>query len=128
TATVRLKMPRQGKCVIQDRVCGETVFDWSREQDIIIQRGNGGYVYHLANIVDDYDFQITHVIRGIEHLPNTPRQIFMIEALGYPLPEYAHLPYVAAPGSKEKMSKRKIKDYLKNPEFNRLYEHGHAIA
>ena len=128
TATVRLKMPREGKCVIQDRICGETVFDWSREQDIIIQRGNGGYVYHLANIVDDYDFQITHVIRGIEHLPNTPRQIFMIEALGYPLPEYAHLPYVAAPGSKEKMSKRKIKDYLKNPEFNRLYEHGHAIA
>lgn len=128
TATVRLKMPREGKCVIQDRICGETVFDWSREQDIIIQRGNGGYVYHLANVVDDYDFQITHVIRGIEHLPNTPRQIFMIQALGYPLPEYAHLPYVAAPGSKEKMSKRKIKDYLKNPEFNRLYEHGHAIA
>lgn len=128
TGTVRLKMPREGQCVIQDRICGETSFEWSREQDLIIQRGNGGFVYHLANVVDDYDFQITHVIRGIEHLPNTPRQVYMIQGLGYPMPEYAHLPYVAAPGSKEKMSKRKIKDYLKNPEFKRLYDHGEGIA
>jgi glutamyl-tRNA synthetase len=126
--TVRLKMPREGTCHILDRICGDCSFEWSREQDLIIRRGNGGYVYHLANVVDDYDFQITHVIRGIEHLPNTPRQVFMIQGLGYPMPEYAHLPYVAAPGSKEKMSKRKIKDYLKNPEFKRLYDHGHTIA
>jgi glutamyl-tRNA synthetase len=128
TATVRLKMPREGKCVIADQICGDCSFDWVKEQDLIIQRSNGGYVYHLANVVDDYDFQITHVIRGIEHLPNTPRQVFMIQGLGYPLPIYAHLPYVAAPGSKEKMSKRKIAEYLKNPEFKRLYDSGAAIA
>jgi glutamyl-tRNA synthetase len=128
TATIRLKMPREGTCVIKDHICGDCSFEWSREQDLIIRRSNGGYVYHLANVVDDYDFQISHVIRGIEHLPNTPRQVFMIQGLGYPLPEYAHIPYVAAPGSKEKLSKRKIKEYLKNPEFKRLYDSGEAIA
>ena len=59
---------------------------------------------------------------------NTPRQIFIAQSLGYPLPEYAHLPYVAEPGSPQKLSKRKIAQYLKNPEFKRLYDHGAEIA
>jgi glutamyl-tRNA synthetase len=85
-------------------------------------------LYNLANVVDDCDMQITHVIRAEEHLANTPRQIFMIEGLGYPRPEYAHLPFVAEPGSKNKLSKRKIAQYLKNPDFKKVYEHGKAIA
>jgi glutamyl-tRNA synthetase len=82
----------------------------------------------LASVVDDYDFQITHVVRAIEHLSNTPRQIFIAQALGYPLPEYAHIPFVAEPGSKTKMSKRKIAQYLKNPDFKKMLDHGMAIA
>ena len=72
--------------------------------------------------------KITHVIRAEEHLSNTPRQIFIVQGLGCPLPEYAHLPFVAEPNSKNKISKRKIKDYLKLPGFKKVYEHGKAIA
>jgi len=68
------------------------------------------------------------VIRAEEHLSNTPRQIFIAQGLGYPLPEYAHVPAVAEPGSKNKLSKRKIAQYLKNPDFDKVYKHGQAIA
>jgi glutamyl-tRNA synthetase len=68
------------------------------------------------------------VIRAEEHLSNTPRQIFMLEGLGYPRPEYAHLPFVAEPGSKNKLSKRKIPQYLKNADFKKVYDHAKAIA
>ena len=126
---VRLKMPRDNsRCQFNDLVVGEQDFDWSVEQDHVIQRADGSFIYHLASVVDDHDFDITHVIRGIEHLSNTPRQIFIAQGLGYDLPEYAHLPYVAEPGSKSKLSKRKIAKYLKNPEFKQLYEWGESIA
>jgi glutamyl-tRNA synthetase len=72
--------------------------------------------------------KITHVIRAAEHLSNTPRQIFIAQGLGYTPPQYAHLPFVAEPGSKNKLSKRKIADYLKQPDFRKLYEHGERIA
>lgn len=125
---VRLKMHREGKCVFDDLVRGTCEFDWDKEQDHVIQRGDGTCLYHLASVVDDSDFQISHVIRAVEHLSNTPRQIFIAEGLGYPLPQYAHLPYVAEPGSPQKLSKRKIAQYLKNPEFKRLYDHGVDIV
>src|SRR5262249_5026656 len=75
-----------------------------------------------------HDFAVTHVIRAEEHLSNTPRQVFIAQALGYPLPRYAHLPYVAEPGSKRKLSKRKLEQYLKNPDFAKVHQHGTAIA
>jgi glutamyl-tRNA synthetase len=125
---VRLKMPREGKCIFDDAIRGRCEFDWDKEQDHVIQRADGTCLYHLASVVDDYDFRITHVIRAVEHLSNTPRQIFIAQSLGYPLPAYAHLPYVAEPGSPQKLSKRKIAQYLKNPEFKRLYDHGAEIA
>jgi glutamyl-tRNA synthetase len=128
TQVVRCKMPREGKCIFQDAIRGTCEFDWDKEQDHVIQRADGTCLYHLASVVDDYDFQITHVIRAVEHLSNTPRQIFIAQSLGYPLPEYAHLPYVAEPGSPQKLSKRKIAQYLKNAEFKRLYDHGAEIA
>jgi glutamyl-tRNA synthetase len=128
TQVVRMMMPREGQCQFHDLVRGLCVFDWDKEQDHVIQRADGTCLYHLASVVDDYDFKITHVIRAVEHLSNTPRQIFIAEALGYPLPLYAHLPYVAEPGSPQKLSKRKIAAYLKNPEFKRLFEHGAEIA
>ncbi len=128
TAVVRLKMPREGQCKIHDLVRGDVQFDWAAEQDHVIQRTDGSCLYHLASVVDDHDLEITHVIRAIEHLSNTPRQIFIAQALGFPLPEYAHLPYVAEPGSSNKLSKRKLDKYLKQPDFKRLYGQGQRIA
>ena len=125
---VRLKMPRQGRLVIRDLVRGDVEFQWAQEQDHVIQRSDGSFIYHLANVVDDHEFGITHVIRAEEHLSNTPRQVFMVQALGFPMPQYAHLPYVAEPGSKRKLSKRKLDQYLKNPDFKKVHEHGTAIA
>jgi glutamyl-tRNA synthetase len=125
---VRLKMPREGQCRFNDLVRGDVAFDWANEQDHVVQRADGSCLYHLASAVDDHDFRITHVIRAIEHLSNTPRQVFIMQGLGYALPEYAHLPYVAEPGSQNKLSKRKIAQYLKHPDFKRLYDHALDIA
>jgi len=127
-AVVRLKMPREGSLVIDDLIRGRVEFQWSNEQDHVIQRADGSCLYHLASVVDDHDFEISHVIRAEEHLSNTPRQIFILESLGYPRPQYAHLPYVAEPGSKTKLSKRKLDKYLKNRDFAQVYEHGRAIV
>lgn len=127
-AVVRLKMPREGKCRFHDLVRGDVEFDWAAEQDHVIQRTDGTCLYHLASVVDDHDFEITHVIRAVEHLSNTPRQMYIAQGLGYGLPEYAHLPYVAEPGSSNKLSKRKLDKYLKNPDFKKLYDHGDRIA
>ena len=127
-AVVRLKMPTEGTLVLDDLVRGRVEFEWAREQDHVVQRTDGTCLYHLANVVDDHDFQITHVIRAEEHLSNTPRQVFIIEALGYPRPAYAHLPFVAEPGSRNKLSKRKLDKYLKNRDFAQLVEHGRTIA
>lgn len=128
TGVVRLKMPREGKLVLDDLVRGQVEFEWALEQDHVIQRADGSCLYHLANVVDDYEFEISHVIRAEEHLPNTPRQVFIAQSLGYVLPKYAHLPYVAEPGSKNKLSKRKLDKYLKNRDFALVNQHGEAIA
>jgi glutamyl-tRNA synthetase len=125
---VRLKMPREGTLVIHDVVRGDVAVDWAREQDHVVQRADGSFLYHLANVVDDYDFKITHVIRAEEHLSNTPRQVFIAQSLGYDLPIYAHLPFVAEPGSKTKLSKRKLDKYLKNADFAALMKHGRKVA
>jgi glutamyl-tRNA synthetase len=127
-AVVRLKMPREGTLQIDDLIRGRVEFQWANEQDHVIQRADGTCLYHLASVVDDHDFEISHVIRAEEHLSNTPRQVFILESLGYPRPQYAHLPYVAEPGSKTKLSKRKLDKYLKNRDFAQVYEHGRAIV
>lgn len=125
---VRLKMPREGKLVISDLIRGDVEFEWAQEQDHVVQRADGSCLYHLASVVDDNALGITHVIRAEEHLSNTPRQIFIAQALGYELPQYAHLPFVAEPGSKVKLSKRKLAKYLKNKDFAKMVAHGQSIA
>ena len=127
TAVVRLKMPRDGKCQFTDLVRGDVEFDWSREQDHVIQRANGSCLYHLATVVDDVEFQISHIIRAEEHLSNTPRQMFIAQGLGVEFPQTAHVPFVSGPDGK-KISKRKLKDYLKDRDFKKLCDHGQAIA
>jgi len=128
SAVVRLKMPREGKCEFTDLIRGDVAFDWAKEQDHVIQRADGSCLYHLASVVDDADFEITHVVRAAEHLSNTPRQIFIAQSLGYKLPSFAHLPYVAEPGGTAKISKRKLGKYLKNRDFKQMFDHGQRIA
>ncbi|HTU18190.1 MAG TPA: glutamate--tRNA ligase [Gemmataceae bacterium] len=127
-AVVRLRMPREGVCRFHDHIRGDIAVEWTQEADHVIQRADGSCLYNLANVVDDHDMRITHVIRAEEHLSNTPRQIFIAQGLGHELPEYAHVPFVAEPGSKNKLSKRKLAQYLKNPDFRQAYEQGQAIA
>lgn len=128
TGVVRLKMPRTGKLVVHDLVRGAVEFDWAQEQDHVIQRSDGTVLYHLASAVDEHEFGITHVIRAEEHLSNTPRQVFILQSLGHQPPEFAHLPVVAEPGSKVKLSKRKLDKYLKNKDFAELMQLGQRIA
>ena len=125
---VRLLMPREGQFVLNDMIRGEVRIDWASEQDHVVQRADGTCLYHLATVVDDHEMQISHVVRAEEHLSNTARQVFMFERLGYDVPVFAHLPYVAEPGSKTKLSKRKLDKYLKNRDFAQLMEHGQSIA
>ena len=128
TFVVRLKMPREGQCRLDDLVRGEVVTEWAAEADHVVQRADGSCLYHLASVVDDTEMRISHVIRAEEHLSNTPRQVFIWRALGAEPPVLAHLPVVAEPGSRVKLSKRKLDKYLKNPEFAGLFERGRRIA
>jgi glutamyl-tRNA synthetase len=125
---VKLLMPREGTCRFFDHIRGEMTIAWADEQDTVIQRSDGTVTYNLANVIDDFDMKISHVIRAEEHLSNTPRQLFILDGLGYNRPEYAHVPFVAEPGSKNKLSKRKIAQYLNNPDFKKVYDHAKGIA
>jgi glutamyl-tRNA synthetase len=127
-SVVRLLMPREGSLVIDDLVRGRVELPWASEQDHVVQRADGTCLYHLASVVDDHAMEISHIVRAEEHLSNTPRQVFIFQQLGYKLPTFAHLPYVAEPGSKTKLSKRKLDKYLKNRDFAALMEHGQSIA
>jgi glutamyl-tRNA synthetase len=127
-AVVRLKMPREGTLQLSDLVRGPVLFDWSREQDHVVQRADGSCLYHLATVVDDHDFAISHVIRAEEHLSNTPRQVFIARQMGWTPPQFAHVPFVAEPGSKTKLSKRKLEKYLRHRDFARLNQLGLQIA
>ncbi len=124
---VRLLIPRTDKVVIDDHVRGQVEWDCSLMPDPVIARSDGSPLYNFATVVDDAALEITHVIRAEEHLPNTPIQVLLHRALGNKTPEWAHIPYVASPGSKEKMSKRKIDKYRTNPQFQKMFELGDQV-
>jgi glutamyl-tRNA synthetase len=102
---VRFKNPLEGQVVIDDLIRGRVVIQNSELDDLIIQRTDGSPTYNLTVVVDDYDMQITHVIRGDDHLNNTPRQINILQAIGAPIPVYAHVPMILAEDG-AKLSKR----------------------
>ena len=102
---VRFKNPLTGEVVVNDVVHGPVVFQNSELDDLIIARSDGTPTYNFCVVVDDMDMQITHVIRGDDHLNNTPRQLNMLLALGYKAPVYAHLPMILGPDG-AKLSKR----------------------
>ena len=112
---LRLKTPKDGEIVFHDLVRGEVVFQNSELDDLILLRSDGSPTYHLCNVVDDFNQGITTVVRGEDHLSNTPRQIHIQQALGYPPLEYAHLPMVLGQ-DKKRLSKRNavtsLQDYF----------------
>ena len=99
------RVPRQGQTVVHDALAGEVTFQNEQLKDFVIRRSDGGFVYNFAVVVDDADMEITHVIRGDDHLNNTPRQILLYEALGRPLPRFVHLPMILGPDH-TRLSKR----------------------
>ena len=102
---VRFRVP-EGKTVFEDMVQGRIEFDNAELDDLVIVRADGTPTYNFAVVVDDLEMDITHVIRGADHISNTPRQIVIWEALGRPAPTFAHQPLVMAPDGKV-MSKRR---------------------
>ena len=109
---LRLKTPLEGEIVVKDYVRGDIVFNNAELDDLIILRSDGSPTYHLCNVVDDYEQGVTTVIRGEDHISNTPRQIHIQNALAYPKLEYAHLPLVLGP-DKKRLSKRHAATSLK---------------
>lgn len=102
----RLAVPEdRGEIVLGDVVRGRVVFPAEVMDDFVLVRADGTPTYNFATVVDDVDMKITHVIRGDDHLSNTPRQILVYEALGQPVPTFAHLPMIWGPDGK-KLSKR----------------------
>lgn len=103
--TVRLKVPQEGETVVHDMIRGDVVTQNSVLDDMIIMRADGMPIYNFVVVVDDVDMGITHVIRGEDHLSNTPKQIHMYKALGYDIPKFAHIPLILG-SDRSKLSKR----------------------
>ncbi len=102
---VRLRVPEAGATVVRDAIRGDTTFAHAHLDDPVIARADGSVLYNFAVAVDDMDAEITHVVRGEDHLSNTPKQLLVLEALGAKPPVYAHLPLLHGPDGK-KLSKR----------------------
>ena len=102
---IRLKARQTGQTIIKDKVQGEVIIGNDQLDDMVLLRGDGTPVYMLSVVVDDYDMGVTHVIRGDDHLNNAARQMQLIEALGWPVPAYAHIPLIHGPDG-AKLSKR----------------------
>jgi glutamyl-tRNA synthetase len=105
SGAVRLRVPDEGETVVEDVIRGQTHFPNANMDDPVIARDDGSALYNFAVAVDDLDAAITHVVRGEDHLSNTPKQLLVFEALGVPPPTYAHLPLLHGPDGR-KLSKR----------------------
>ena len=118
--TIRFLVP-DGKTVVDDLVKGEVVFDNQEIDDLVIARSDGFPTYNFVVVVDDMDMNITHVIRGDDHLNNTPKQILLGKALGYHVPKFAHLPLILGT-DKQRLSKRhgatSVQSYRENGLFS----------
>jgi glutamyl-tRNA synthetase len=103
---IRLKIPLTGECVFEDQIKGRITAPWADIDDQVLLKSDGFPTYHLANVVDDYLMQITHVIRGDEWMSSTPKHIFLYEAFGWTPPVFMHMPLLLGKDGK-KLSKRK---------------------
>ncbi len=102
---VRFKAPHEGETTFADRIKGPITFQNAELDDLIIQRTDGTPTYNFVVVVDDAEMGLTIVVRGDDHINNTPRQILMYQALGYPVPEFAHVPMILG-SDKSRLSKR----------------------
>ena len=102
---VRFRVPKEGEITFHDVILGDVTNPYAAIQDFVIQRSDGSPLYNLAVAVDDRDMGITHVVRGQDHVSNTPRQVMLLRALGEEPPVYAHIPLLHGPDGK-KLSKR----------------------
>jgi glutamyl-tRNA synthetase len=102
---VRFAVPGTGSTKFQDAVFGEVEFANTELEDFVLLRSDGVPTYHLSVVVDDVDMKITHVLRGADHISNTPKQAMLYEAMGAPLPVFAHVPLILGP-DKTRLSKR----------------------
>ena len=119
---VRFLVPREKTLALDDVVRGHVEWDTSLLPDPVIMRPDGTPLYNFATVIDDAGMSISHVIRAEEHLSNTPVQILLHQALGNTLPIFAHIPFVTAPGTTSKLSKRDLKKYRENPKFKKMFE------
>jgi len=103
--TVRFRSPGEGSTIVRDLIKGDVAFDNRELDDLVIARSDGTPTYNFCVVVDDVDMKISHVIRGDDHLSNTPRQIQLYEALGRELPQFAHVPLILGT-DKARLSKR----------------------
>ncbi len=103
---IRFKVPAEGKTQFDDIVFGLQQRDYSDIEDLVLLRSDGHPLYNLSVVVDDIEMRITHVVRGQDHINNTHKQVLLYQALGKPVPKFAHLPLILAP-DKSKLSKRK---------------------
>ena len=126
-AVVRFLIPRDEKVLIEDEVRGHVEWDAGLISDPVIQRTDGSCLYNFATVIDDASMNITHVIRAEEHLSNTPTQVLLHQALGNELPIFAHIPFVTAPGTTKKLSKRDLDKYKNNPSFKKMFERADQI-
>lgn len=124
---VRFLIPREQKIAIDDAVRGHVEWDCSLMPDPVIMRSNGSFLYNFATVVDDAQMQITHIIRAEEHLANTPVQALIHQALGNPMPVFAHIPFITAPGSTKKLSKRDIEKLRNSPQLKKMFDRADEI-
>lgn len=124
---VRFLVPRDQKVAIDDAVRGHVEWDGSLMVDPVIMRSNGTFLYNFATVVDDAHMQITHVIRAEEHLTNTAVQALLHQALGNTPPVFAHIPFITAPGSTKKLSKRDIDKLRKAPQLKKMFDRADEV-
>jgi glutamyl-tRNA synthetase len=105
TAAIRFAVPESGSTFFDDAVFGRVEFANTELEDFVLLRSDGVPTYHLSVVVDDIDMRITHILRGADHLSNTPKQVMLYQALGEPLPVFAHVPLILGP-DKTRLSKR----------------------
>jgi glutamyl-tRNA synthetase len=99
------RVPTEGATIVHDDLLGDVEFPNDQLKDFVIRRSDGSFIYHFVVVVDDADMNVTHVIRGDDHLNNTPKHVLLFEALGRPVPRFVHLPMILGP-DRTRLSKR----------------------
>jgi len=124
---MRFLVPRDRKIAVDDAVRGHVEWDGGLMPDPVLMRSDGSFLYNFATVVDDGQMEITHIIRAEEHLTNTAVQVLLHAALGHAPPVFAHIPFITAPGSTKKLSKRDIEKLRNSPQLKKLFDRADEI-